>query len=141
MDGGLALVTRRRWAQEQFGSAVLGDIRRTRRLVSLATQMAGNSSGSIPQQTGAVADMKAAYRLFSADDVTHEAICRTHFAQTRERAGQLPLVFLLQDTTELNYTLHVPARVWGRSVTAAGCAACINRTCWRWIRPHGVRSD
>ena len=106
MDGGLALATRQRWAQEQFGSADLGDVRRTRRLVTLATQMAGNSRGSIPQQTGAVAEMKAAYRLFSADKVTQEAICGPHFAQTRERAGQLPLVFLLQDTTELNYTLH-----------------------------------
>lgn len=107
MDGGLALADRRRWAQEQFSTADLGDKRRTRRLVTLATQMAGNSSGSIPQQTGAVADMKAAYRLFSAEEVTHEAICRPHFDQTRERAGRLPMAFLLQDTAELNYTLHV----------------------------------
>ena len=106
MDGGLSLANRQRWAQEQFGSAALGDVRRTRRLVMLAAQMAGNSSGSIPQQTGAVAEMKAAYRLFSADDVTHEAICQPHFVQTRERAGQLPLAFLIQDTAELNYTSH-----------------------------------
>ncbi|MFH1109142.1 MAG: IS4 family transposase, partial [Planctomycetota bacterium] len=75
--------------------------------MTVATQMAGNSSGSIPQQTGAVADMKAAYRLFSAEDVTHQAVCAPHFAQTREQAGQSPRVFLLQDTAELNYTLHV----------------------------------
>jgi len=106
MDGGLALADRQRWAEKQFGTADLGDKRRTRRLVRLATQMAANSSGSIPQQTGTVADMKAAYRLFSADDVTHEAICRPHFDQTRERAGRLPMVFFVQDTAELNYTLH-----------------------------------
>jgi hypothetical protein len=107
MDGGLLLADRAKWAQEQLGSAALGDVRRTRRLVTLATQMAGNSSGTIPQQTGAVAEMKAAYRLFSADDVTHEAICQPHFARTRERAEQLPLAFLIQDTMELNFTLHV----------------------------------
>lgn len=107
MDGTLALADRHRWAMEQFGSADLGDVRPTRRLVRLASQMAGNSSGTIPQQTGTVADMKAAYRLFAADDVTHEAICRPHFQQTRERASQLDVVFLVQDTAELNFTLHV----------------------------------
>lgn len=106
MDGVLSLANRDRWAQEQFGSAVLGDVRRTRRLVTVASQMAGNSSGTIPQQTDAVAAMKAAYRLFSEDDVTHEAVCRPHFAQTRQRSEQLACVFLLQDTMELNYTLH-----------------------------------
>jgi hypothetical protein len=69
--------------------------------------MAGNSSGSIPQQTGTSADMKAAYRLFSSDDVTHEAICRPHFEQTREAAGDLARMFLVQDTTILNFTSHL----------------------------------
>ena len=50
--------------------------------------------------------MKAAYRLFDADGVTHEAVCKPHFDQTRRLAGQLPMVFLLQDTTELNFTSH-----------------------------------
>jgi hypothetical protein len=84
MDGTCALADRWRWAEDQFGSADLGDRRRTQRLVKVAAQMAGNSSGTIPQQTGTVADMKAAYRLFSERDVTHEAICRPHFQQTRE---------------------------------------------------------
>ncbi len=106
MDSGVTLADRRRWAEGQFAAADLGDARRTRRLVTVATQMAGHSSGSIPQQTGTAADMKAAYRLFSVADVTHEAICRPHFDQTRQRAGELPMVFLAQDTTELNYTTH-----------------------------------
>ncbi len=113
MDGARALADRRRWAENQFGSADLGDLRRTRRLVKLAAQMAGHSSGTIPQQTGATADMKAAYRLFSEEDVTHEAICRPHFEQTRERAGQLPMAFLLQDTTVLDFTSHVHCKGLG----------------------------
>lgn len=107
MDGTMALADRRRWAESQFGSAGLGDCRRVRRLVRLATQMAGNSSGMIPQQTGTCADMKAAYRLFSADDVTHEAVCQPHFEQTREHAGRLPKVFLIQDTAVLDFSSHV----------------------------------
>lgn len=94
------------WALAQFGSAELGDARRTKRLVKLAGQMAVNSSGSIPEQTGNAADMKAAYRLFDTEEVTHQAVCGPHFAQTREAASRRPMVFLIQDNTQLNFTLH-----------------------------------
>jgi hypothetical protein len=106
MDGVATLARRQVWAQQQFGAAQLGDSRRTRRLVKLAMQMAGNSSGSIPQQAGNAADRKAAYRLFAAEDVTHAAILRPHVEQTRARAGALACVFLVQDTAELNFTTH-----------------------------------
>lgn len=107
MEGVGTLAQRQVWAEQQFGAAQLGDARRTRRLVKLAAQMAGNSSGSIPQQTGHAADMKAAYRLFAAEDVTHAAILGPHIERTRTRAGALARVFLVQDTTELNFTDHV----------------------------------
>ena len=106
MDGLPALAKRATWAESQFATTDLGDRRRTQRLVTLATQMAGNSSGTIPQQTGSAAAMKAAYRLFDADNVSHAAICAPHFSQTRRLAGQRPLVFLIQDTCELNFTSH-----------------------------------
>lgn len=107
MEGKPALAYRRRWAEEQFGTAELGDKRRTRRLVKLAEQMAGNSNGSIPQQTGTVADMKAAYRFLSEDEVTHEAVCQSHFQLTRKLAGEQKMVFFVQDTCELDYTTHI----------------------------------
>ena len=107
MDGVVTLSRRQVWAQQQFGTAQLGDARRTRRLVKLAAQMAGNSSGSIPQQAGNAADMKAAYRLFAAADVTPAAILQPHLEQTRARAGAVARVFLVQDTAELNFTKHV----------------------------------
>src|SRR5689334_7368258 len=106
MDGTLVLAHRQRWAGDEFGSADLGDRRRTRRLVRLAAQMAANSSGTIPQQTGTAADMKAAYRLFAEEEVTHQAVCSPHFARTRELAGALPMVFLLQDTMILDFSSH-----------------------------------
>ncbi len=104
MDGKVQIVECDGWAQEQFGEAELGDVRRTRRLVKLGAQMASNSSGTIPQQTQRLADMKAAYRLFAQEAVTHEAVCAPHWQQTREQAGGLPMVFMIQDTTELDFT-------------------------------------
>ncbi len=106
MDGGLAFARREEWAVSQFGMAELGDRRRTKRLVRLAAKMASNSSGSIPQQSGSAAEMKAAYRLFDTAGVTHAAVCAPHFAQTRRLASQRRLVFLVQDTCELNFTSH-----------------------------------
>jgi hypothetical protein len=113
MDGIPALAAREAWAASQFATTDLGDRRRSQRLVQLATQMAGNSSGSIPQQTGSAAALKAAYRLFDADDVTHAAVCAPHWAQTRRLAGERPLVFLVQDTCELNFTSHAPCEGLG----------------------------
>jgi hypothetical protein len=112
-DGRMSLANRQWWAMEQFGEAELGDARRTKRLVKLATQMAAHSDGSIPQQTGTIADMKATYRLFAEEDVTHDAICGPHIESTRGAASQLPLVFLIQDTCELNFTPHVACRGLG----------------------------
>ena len=106
MDGVGTLAQRKAWAEQQFGTTVLGDARRTRRLVTLAAQMAGNSDGSIPQQTGCAADMKAAYRLFTDEHVTHAAILAPHLAQTRRAIGERSQVFLVQDTTQLNFTRH-----------------------------------
>ena len=106
MEGMLALADREEWAVSPFALADLGDKRRTQRLVKLAAMMGANSSGSIPQQTGGGADMKAAYRLFDAQDVTHAAICQPHFEQTRHAAGQIPIVFLVQDTRVLNFSSH-----------------------------------
>ncbi|MCC6581122.1 MAG: transposase [Phycisphaeraceae bacterium] len=113
MEDTLALADREQWAQSQFAAADLGDRRRTRRLVKLAARMAGNTSGSIPQQTGGGADMKAAYRLFDAEGVTHAAVCQPQFDQTRAAAGGIPMVFLLQDTTVLNFTTHRVCRGLG----------------------------
>jgi len=112
-EGSLALANRKQWARSQFACARLGNTSRTRRLVKLAEQMADNTSGSIPQQTGSTADMKAAYRLFDADEVTHAAVCQPHFEQTRQAAGRRPMVFLVQDTMTLNYTTHLACRGLG----------------------------
>jgi hypothetical protein len=106
MDGLATLADPAVWAAGQFGTARLGDARRTRRLVTVAADMAVNSSGSIPQQSGSAVAAKAAYRLFDAEGVTHGAIIGPHVEQTRAFAARLAVAYLLQDTTQLNLTGH-----------------------------------
>jgi hypothetical protein len=94
------------WAQKTFGAVVLGDKRRTKRAVALATALAQNPGGSLPLQTGSFGQLKAAYRLLNEADVTHAALLEPHYKQTQKQAGKLPVVLMVQDTTELDYTFH-----------------------------------
>lgn len=90
------------WASTQFATAPLGDRRRTQRPVSLATQMAGNPSSSLPKQTRDWGDLKAAYRLRGRPEATFEAIAAPHWQLTTAEAK--PGRFLiLDDTTEIDF--------------------------------------
>ena len=106
MEVGLSISDPHRWAEEHFGDADLGDQRRSARLVETAARMATNSGGSIPQQMGDSPAMRGAYRLFSMEEVVHEAVCAPHFRRTREAASSGGMVLLVQDTAELNLTKH-----------------------------------
>ena len=89
------------WAQQQFGTCVLGDRRRTKRMVKLAAQAAAKPDAATPQQTERWADCKAAYRLFAEDDVTFDAVIGPHCAATRGVGAGVWLV--INDTTEINF--------------------------------------
>lgn len=89
------------WALDQFGDCELGDLRRTKRAVRYAAQVASNPSGSTPEQTEGWHDCKAAYRLFDESDVTFEALASPHWRRTRQRGPGHYLV--LGDTTELDF--------------------------------------
>ncbi len=89
------------WAESQFGTAVLGDARRTKRLVRLAAQIASDPSGSLPMQTGSWNDLRGAYRLFDSDPVTFEAVASPHWELTKKTPGKIFLI--IADTTEIDY--------------------------------------
>jgi Transposase DNA-binding/Transposase Tn5 dimerisation domain len=93
------------WAAENFGSCELGDVRRTRRAVKVAQQMAEHPDGSTPDQMERWSDLKAAYRLFDCEQVTFAALAQPHWQRTRTQARGV--VLLIGDTTELNLS---PAR-------------------------------
>lgn len=92
------------WAVEQFGECQLADERRTKRLTKLAAQVANNPSASFPGQTASWGDVKAAYRLFDAEDVTFEAVVTPHWERSRASSPATGLV--LCDTTELDFGIH-----------------------------------
>ena len=99
-------MARAQWAEREFGRAELGDRRRTRRLVMLATMMAERSSTSLPEMCAEWAGQKAGYRFFSNEGIRPEAILGSHVEATVERMAEAAVVLAVQDTTTLNYSHH-----------------------------------
>ncbi len=97
----------RQWAIEQFGSAELGDLRRTERAIEIAERMARRPGDTLPKQMNDWHTQKAAYRLLNNNAVTFEALSTSHWEQTRIQAGQTgDTVLMVQDITQLDYSFH-----------------------------------
>ena len=94
------------WAKQTFGSAHLGDQRRTERAVKIAEAMAHEPAASLPGQLHSEGEVHAAYRFLQTPDVTYEQLIGPHVEQTRAAMGQPERVLLIQDTTELDYQQH-----------------------------------
>ena len=90
------------WAERTFGGVQLHDLRRTRRAVQAATNLAENPLGSLPAHMHTWKETKALYRLLDEPDVTFAALMQPHFQQTREQATSSPVVLLVQDTTDID---------------------------------------
>ncbi|WP_020466665.1 IS4/Tn5 family transposase DNA-binding protein, partial [Singulisphaera acidiphila] len=80
------------WAQANFAGADLGDKRRETRLIRLATQIAVDSSASLPKATGNWDDLRAAYRLLDSSAVNFRAIAEPHWRSIRETSPEMALI-------------------------------------------------
>ena len=92
------------WAQENFGGCELGDVRRTRRAVTVAQQMAEHPDGSTPDQAEEWSDLKAMSRLFDAEEATFTALATPQWQRTRALARGT--VLLIGDTTETDFGIR-----------------------------------
>lgn len=106
------------WAEEQFGSCDLGDVRRTRRAVRTAALFAADPSGSTPEQTETWDDCKAAYRLIDNAEVTFGGLATPHWQRTRARTSGHYL--LIGDTTIVSFDGH--RQISGLGIVTSGNA-------------------
>src|SRR5436305_1453184 len=102
-----------KWAVQTFGTAELGDLRRTDRLVKMAAALAENPAASLPKSMRNWGDTLAAYRFLSNEAVTHEQIMAPHWTQTHKEAIGRQRVLLVADTTDINLSTH-------ETITGAG---------------------
>jgi Transposase DNA-binding/Transposase Tn5 dimerisation domain len=94
------------WAVTEFAEAELGDLRRTQRVVELATVSAQRPGAALPEACGDRATLKAAYRFFDNAAIDPHNLLDSHVDATLARLATVPLVLAVQDTTELDWTAH-----------------------------------
>lgn len=112
----LAVILATEWAHINFSQCNLGDNRRTKRLVRVASRIAENTSGAFPQQLIDWPELQAAYRLMSNPQVTFSGITRPHYEATKAQSSGRFLI--LSDTTELDFGKH--RQITGLSRTGNG---------------------
>jgi hypothetical protein len=94
------------WAEQEWGSAPLGDSRLVQRLVTLGRDRYARPQASIPQTCGSRAKTKAAYRFFDHERATLQNLIAPHIESTTRRIAGEKVVLAIQDTTTLNYSTH-----------------------------------
>jgi hypothetical protein len=95
----------RTWAEHQFGTAQLGDRRRTRRLVHSAMKIALHPEKSFNQVFN-WNELRGFYHLCDCDAVSYQAVLEPHWNHTRQAMAQHAVVLVLHDTTELDFSSH-----------------------------------
>src|SRR5438874_2417854 len=96
----------RQWAQEEFAFADLGEPRLNKRLVKVATNLAANPGGTLPQAFTDWAELKAAYRFFDNRAVDFEKIVQPHLERTRRNCQQPGEYLIIEDTSLLDFSEH-----------------------------------
>ena len=98
------------WAQNEFGTAPLGDVRLTRRLVQSVEIQAAAPTQSFPGAAQRdLAAVRGYYRMIDqpADsEVTPENILAPHRERTLRRMQGQSAVLCIQDGTDLNFAEH-----------------------------------
>jgi hypothetical protein len=87
----------------------LGDKRLNKRSKVIIEALAANPEASINAACDGWGDTLAAYRFFCNESVSEERILEPHQQATRCRMREEPVILIVQDTTELDYTNHPPA--------------------------------
>ena len=95
-------------SEELFGID-LGDKRLNKRSLQLITSLAMDPQLSINASCDGWDETHAAYQFMDNDKVTPAKLLEPHQAATLRRMQTQPVVLILQDTTELDYTAH-PAK-------------------------------
>src|SRR2546425_9614623 len=94
------------WAQEEFAFANLGDPRLSKRLVNVATNLAANPGGTLPQAFAEWAELKAAYRFFNNRRFDFKKVLQPHSKRTRLACREAGEYLIIEDTSSLDFSRH-----------------------------------
>jgi len=110
------------WAQTHFGSVQLGDVRRSRRVCTLAAGWDRQPGASIPRLgAGSAYASKAAYQLLGGASATPDTLQGPHRALVQQQLQAAGTYLLLEDTTQLRWA-PATARRAGLGPVGAGAS-------------------
>lgn len=92
----------------EVAQVTFGDERLDQRCRVLLEAFAADPQASINAACQGWAETQAAYRFFDNAKVMDEKIHEPHRNATLQRIAQHPVVLIIQDTTELDFTAHPP---------------------------------
>jgi hypothetical protein len=93
-----------RWAEEEFGQAQLGDLRRTRRLVTLGAELARQPAGTVTRACASSASREGAFRWLESGAVRVEPVRDALVRAALGRCAEHKLVYVSIDGTSLTLT-------------------------------------
>lgn len=100
------------WAQNLFGSAPLGDKRRTDRLVTVAAHLARHTGQSVASACeGDEALVEGAYRFIRNDNIGASVFRLSAFRETVASTADMGDILAMEDTTSLSYRHEVASEL------------------------------
>lgn len=91
------------WAHATFSKADLGDPRRVRRLLKMATAVAKTPGGTVTGTMATAAEAEGAFRFLESSHVSTEAVGRSVFEAAAVRCADSRHVFVAVDQTSLSF--------------------------------------
>ena len=117
------------WAENEFGGALPGDARLSKRLVrSVAIQALSPSKTFFTAASGDQAAVTGYYRMIEHPDetaISAETILAAHRERTRRRLQGQSTVLLVQDGRELNFATHMGCEGLGKISRNKGSAGTL----------------
>ena len=117
------------WAENEFGGALPGDARLSKRLVrSVAIQALSPSKTFFTAASGDQAAVTGYYRMIEHPDetaISAETILAAHRERIRRRLQGQSTVLLVQDGTELNFATHMGCEGLGKISRNKGSAGTL----------------
>jgi hypothetical protein len=95
----------------EFAGIELGDKRLNKRGALILEALASNPEVSVNASMKNWGDTLAAYRFFQNKNVSPEKVLEPHRQATERRMREHPVVLVVQDTTEFDFTAHPPEDV------------------------------
>lgn len=92
------------WAEVNFGSADLADVRQVDRVIKIAQAMARKPGRSLPQLCDSWYDVKATYELLKKKEATPENLQLGHRQMVLAELEQPGEYLILEDTSELTWS-------------------------------------